>query len=126
MDPLLLTLGDAPAELQAAIREFWGQQEWENAARISYLESGWNWDAEYDSTTETKPCGAYLNSVNGVRVTAEHSIGYFQINACNFPGWNPCHFFNPRQNAGTAHALWDGAGQRWTPWLFSAMALGLV
>lgn len=124
MDATTLTLDSAPDELQLAIAEFWPSSEWDNAARIAYLESGWNWDAEYDSTTEARPCGSVVNYRNGVRITAEHSIGYFQINACNYPGWNAGHLFNARQNAGTAHALWVERG--WAPWYFSAERLNLL
>lgn len=120
----IVTIDDAPAEIADPIREFWPQSEWDNAARIAKLESGWRWDAEYDSTSPDAPCGTLLGTENGVPITAEHSIGYFQINVCNFPVWNPAHFFNARQNAGTAHALWAERG--WEPWYFSAKALGLI
>lgn len=124
MEASELTIHDAPGELRAAIAEFFPEEEWDNAARIAYLESGWNWDAEYDSTTQDHPCGTVVDYRNGVRITAEHSIGYFQINACNYPGWNPGHLFNARQNAGTAHALW--AEREWQPWYFSAEQLNLL
>jgi hypothetical protein len=117
-------IDDAPQELQDPIREFWPQAEWDNAASISFLESAWQWDAENDTRTATAGCGDPLEPRDGVPVTAEHSIGYFQLNACNFPNWNPAHFFNARQNAGTAHALWDQRG--WNPWYFSAKELGLL
>lgn len=117
-------IDDAPEELSSPIKEFWPPEEWGNAASIAYLESQWEWSAENDTTAPGRPCGATLRVVNGVTVTAEHSIGYFQINSCNFPGWNPAHFFNARQNAGTAHALWAARG--WEPWYFSAQKLGLL
>jgi hypothetical protein len=117
-------LDEAPEELQGPIREFWPEVEWDNAATIAFLESGWRWDAVADTTTPASPCGAALSTRGGVVVTAEHSIGYFQINACNFPDWNPGSFFNARQNAGTAHALWAQRG--WSPWYFSARQLGLL
>jgi hypothetical protein len=125
VDPKHLTLSDAPAELQGPIAEFWPPEEWNNAARISYLESGWRWDAEADTRDELHPCGAFLSYRNGVRVVAEWSIGYFQINACNLPdGWRLEHLWNVRQNAGTAHQLWAERG--WSPWYFSAQRLGLL
>lgn len=114
---------DAPAELQDAIKEFFPPEEWDNAAAISWLESGWRWFAENDTTMPGLPCGTVLGSRGDVKVTAEHSISWFQINACNFPSWNPAHLFNTRQNVGTAHALWAERG--WSPWYFSAQALGL-
>jgi hypothetical protein len=117
-------LTDAPLELQDAIREFFPTEQWDNAASIAYLESGWQWNAELNTTTATVPCGAALPPRGDVGISAEHSIGYFQINACNYPSWNPCHLFNVRQNAGTAHALWATRG--WQPWYFSAKTLGLL
>ena len=116
---------DAPAELQAAIAEFWPAEEWNNAASIAKLESGWNAFAEADTTDFEHPCGADLGIREGVRVTAERSIGWFQINACNLPReWKAEHLFNTRHNAGTAHAMWDERG--WSPWYFSAKTLGLL
>jgi hypothetical protein len=117
-------LVDAPEEIQGPIREFWPESEWDNAASISFLESAWKWYAENDTQTPTIGCGSIIGVHDGVSVAAEHSIGYFQINACNFPTWNPAHFFNARQNAGTAHALWVERG--WSPWYFSAKELGLL
>lgn len=125
VNPLMKQVEDAPPELEDAITEFWPQEEWDNAASIAYLESGWRWDALNDSTKGGAiPCGTPLFERDGVTVTAERSIGYFQINSCNFPGWNPCHLYNVRQNAGTAHMLWDQSG--WKPWYFSAQQLGLL
>jgi hypothetical protein len=118
------SLSDAPEELQGPIREFWPEDEWDNAASIAFLESGWRWDAKADTTAPSRPCGSPLSSRGGVVVVAELSIGYFQINSCNFPGWDPCGFYNARQNAGTAHALWAQRG--WSPWYFSARQLGLL
>lgn len=121
----MLSINNAPTELADAIREFFPEPEWDHAASISYLESGWNWDSEYDSTNgDPSQCGVTISVRNGVRITAEHSISYFQINACNYLGWEWAHFFNVRQNVGTAHALWEQRG--WSPWYFSAVALGLL
>jgi len=118
-------ISDAPIELQVAIREFWPESEWDNAAGISWLESEWNAFAEADTTDSTHPCGSTLRYEGGQRIAAERSIGYFQINVCNLPSnWNPCHLYNARHNAGTAHDLW--AGRRWLPWYFSAQKLGLL
>jgi hypothetical protein len=117
-------LVDAPEELAGPIREFFPPEEWDNAAAVSYLESSWRWDALADTTTDLSPCGTTLGARGGVGVTAERSVGYFQINTCNYPDWNPAHFYNVRQNVGTAHALWAARG--WSPWYFSAKALGLL
>lgn len=119
-----MSLADAPCELQCAIREFWPEEEWENAANISQLESGWNAFAVADTRDPEHPCGSYLRTVAGVAVSTEFSLGYFQIDACNFPTWPAERFFNARHNAGTAHALWADRG--WRPWYFSARTLGLI
>lgn len=115
-----------PPELWAVIQQFWPQNEWLNAANISQLESGWDAFADYDSTSDTAPCGTQISTSGGVAVSAEHSVGYFQINVCNYPTWVWQRLWNAYQNAGTAHALWDQAGQRWSPWYFSAQKLGLL
>jgi hypothetical protein len=116
----------APAELSASIREFWPEAEWDNAAAIAELESGWSAFAVADTRTASAPCGAIIRTdPSGVRVAAEYSIGWFQINACNLPpDWIPENLYNTRHNCGTAHAMWAERG--WAPWYFSARALGLI
>lgn len=116
---------DCPIELWVSIQEFWPESEWENAANIARLESGFDAFARNDSTTDASPCGAEIGQRDGVRITAERSIGYFQLNSCNFPDWEWQRFYNARHNAGTAHALWDERGGSWAPWFFSAQKLGL-
>lgn len=124
-EALAITIDDAPAELQDGIRQFWPEDEWTNAARVSLLECGWNAFAENDTRGPGYPCGALLFMKNGVAVRAEWSIGWFQINACNLAvGWKPAHLFNTRHNCGTAHAMWATRG--WSPWYFSATGLGLI
>lgn len=121
----MTTLDDAPAELQVSIKEFWPQAEWDHAAQICELESGFDAFAENDTTEHgTIPCGTVIGSIDGVAISAEHSIGYFQINVCNFPAWPSCRLFNGRHNAGTAHLLWSERG--WQPWYRSAVKLGLI
>lgn len=119
------SIDEAPAELAVSIQEFFPQYAWDEAASIAWLESQWNAFALYDSTSADIPCGAALPPRDGVGITAERSVGYFQINACNFPGWEWQRFYNARHNVGTAHLLWDRAGRLWTPWYFSAKRLGL-
>lgn len=116
----------APDELRVAIAEFWPIGEWENAANIARLESGFDAFALDDTTTASAPCGSALRTVDGVVVAAERSVGYFQVNACNFPEWEWQRLYNARHNAGTAHMLWDQAGRSWRPWYFSAKQLGLI
>lgn len=120
-------ISDAPAELLVTIKEFWPESEWDNAASISFLESGWNAFAVNDTTAPDIPCGALIETTaDGVKISAERSVGYFQINSCNFPEWEWQRFYNARHNAGTAHLLWDQAGGSWSPWYFSAKELGLL
>src|SRR5215212_8751741 len=105
-------IDECPNELAVCIREFWPEEEWDNAAAIAELESDWNAFAIADSRRPNVPCGATVGYRDGVKITAEYSIGYFQINACNFDGWEPARFYNARHNAGTAHLLWETAGRR--------------
>lgn len=114
-----------PAELWDGITEFWPESEWVNAANISQLESDWDAFALNDSATSAGGCGLPIGQRDGVTITSERSVGYFQINSCNFPDWEWQRLYNARHNCGTAHAIWDGAGQRWSPWFFSARKLGL-
>jgi hypothetical protein len=119
-----MVLSQAPLELQDGIREFWPESEWDNAANIAQLESGYNAFAVNDTVTDTSPCGTILRYVDGIAISAELSVGYFQINACSFPSWEWQRLYNARHNAGTAHLLWAGNG--WGPWYWSAKALGLI
>lgn len=121
---LLVNMEDAPCELQCAIKEFWDESEWQNAANIAFLESGWNAFAVADTRDSEHPCGSLLRSVGGVAIFAEFSIGYFQIDTCNFPNWPADRLYNARHNAGTAHLIW--ASQGWGGWYYSAKALGLI
>jgi hypothetical protein len=123
----MTTIDDAPPELRVAIQEFWPENQWDNAASIAQLESGFDAFAVNDSTNPFAPCGTPIGtSADGTVITAERSVGYFQINTCNFPEWEWQRLYNARHNAGTAHMLWDNAAQTWRPWLFSARKLGLI
>jgi len=117
---------DCPIELWVAIQEFWPESEWINAANIARIESGFDAFALDDTATPNGGCGVPIGSRNGVPIVSERSIGYFQINSCNFPDWEWQRFYNARHNAGTAHALWDQNGGNWRPWFFSATELGLI
>jgi hypothetical protein len=119
------SINDAPAELADAIREFWPESEWDHAASIAKLESGWSAFACADTRSESNPCGSVLEVRNGITIRAEWSIGWFQINACTLPAdWSPAHLYNTRHNVGTAHDMWSRRG--WSPWFFSAERLGLL
>lgn len=119
-----LTINDAPCELRCGIREFWPDSEWDNAARISWLESKWNPFAVADTRRVDAPCGTRIYTIGGIDIFSEYSLGYFQLNACDFPTWPAERFFNARHNAGTAHDLWSRRG--WSPWFLSATTLGLL
>jgi hypothetical protein len=116
--------GKCPQELRVCISEFWPSNEWANASAVAWLESGFNAFAVDDTTSDEHPCGSFLRLANGVEVSAERSVGYFQINSCNYPDWEWQRLYNARHNAGTAHLLWSTRG--WQPWYFSATELGLI
>lgn len=121
---LLPDLGAAPLELQDGIREFFPESEWLNAAHISWLESGWDAFAVADTRTRDNPCGSLLRTIGGVDIFAELSVGYFQLNFCDFPTWEWQRGYNARHNCGTANAIW--ADRAWAAWYYSARALGLL
>lgn len=121
---LRILVTDCPDELAYAIIEFWPEGEWDNAASIANLESALDAFAVANTVDADHPCGALIAITNGVAVTAELSVGYFKMNACNYPSWEWQRFYNARHNAGTAHALWAKRG--WSPWYFSATKLGLI
>ena len=116
---------ECPIELWVAIQEFWPESEWINAANIAKLESGFDAFALDDTATPNGGCGVPIGEHNGVRIFSERSVGYFQINSCDFPDWEWQRLYNARHNAGTAHLLYDNAGQSWRPWFFSSQQLGL-
>lgn len=120
----MVTISDAPLELQVSIQEFWPDSEWDNAAAIAQLESNYDAFAIANTVDADHPCGAIIGQRDGVNVSAERSIGYFQINSCNFPDWEWQRLYNARHNAGTAHMLW--AEQGWGAWYYSAHKLGLI
>jgi hypothetical protein len=120
----MISLSDAPLELQVAISEFFPAEEWDNAADISRLESNWDAFALNDSTDAAHPCGSLLRVQDGISITAERSVGYFQINSCNYPDWEWQRLYNARHNTGTAHMIWQAQG--WGAWYFSAKKLGLI
>lgn len=118
------SIDDAPYELADAVREFFPSEEWNNAVSVAFLESGWNAFSVRDTTNADHPCGASVGAIGGVPITAELSVGWFQINSCNFPSWEWQRLYNTRHNVGTAHLLWSVRG--WAPWHFSAATLGLI
>lgn len=114
-----------PDELWYSVAEFFPESEWENACNIARLESAFDAFALRDTATQAGGCGIAIGESDGVRITSERSVGYFQINACDFPDWEWQRLYNARHNAGTAHLLWSGNND-WSPWFFSARKLGLI
>lgn len=107
-----------------AIQEMFPPEEWENAANVALLESGWDAFAVANTVDEEHACGSIIGHRDGVAIAAERSVGYFQINSCNYPDWEWQRLYNARHNAGTAHMIWQSQG--WRAWYFSAKALGLI
>lgn len=107
-----------------AIAEFFPDDQLVNAAAVAELESNFNAFALDDTVDAAHPCGSIIGERGGVQISAERSVGYFQINACNYPDWEWQRLYNARHNAGTAHMIWDRQG--WRAWYFSALKLGLL
>lgn len=118
------SIDEAPLELQDGIRKYFDASQWDNAASIARLESNWDAFAVGDTTRADAPCGSLLRTVDGVDVFAERSVGYFQINSCNYPTWEWQRLYNADHNCGTAHMIWVSQG--WQAWYFSAKQLGLI
>lgn len=126
--PLVMddAIDQAPPELQACIKSLWPEEEWNNAAAISKLESGWNAFAVRDTTDTDHPCGSFVGAYRGVPVSAELSVGYFQINYCVHDvdsDWRK--LWNADFNTRVAFHLWQQRGN-WSDWYFSALQLGLI
>lgn len=115
---------DCPVELRELIKHWWPETEWNNAASVAFLESGLDPFARLDTRTPDSPCGSVVSDDSGVTITAELSIGYFQINTCNYPDVEPERFYNGALNVAYAFTLWRA--RAWGPWLFSAEKLGLI
>lgn len=121
---MLKSIDEAPDDLAYEIKRY-DDWDWDEAASISWLESGWRWDELNDTVkTSGRRCGEVIKVIDEIPVTAEISCSYFQLNSCDYPGTPIWFFFNTKQNVGTAHALWNERG--WEPWFFSARELGLL
>lgn len=120
--------GDAdrvpPDELVALVQRYWPWSEWSNALAISLKESGWDNEAFANTVDDAHPCGAIVGTFRGQPVSAERSVGYFQLNLCNYPSEVETDLRTPEGNVAEAHALWAARG--WQPWYFTALELGLL
>lgn len=94
------TIASAPSWLQDLIRAHFPQREWDNAARISYAESGWS-------------PNAWANT------DIEDSRGLFQINIRAHPNVAGQNMFDPALNVQYAALL--QAAQGWNPWSTKAV-----
>jgi murein DD-endopeptidase MepM/ murein hydrolase activator NlpD len=103
-------VNSAPARLRAAITKRWPRSEWDNAAAISFNETGGSWkeDAHKDDAIED-------------------SRGVFQVNVRpnanpQFAGWD---LFDYETCALAAYEIWSGSGNSWRAWS-TAPGLGLA
>lgn len=117
--------GIAPDDLSEYIRQYFPEDEWENAARVSYYESGWRDDAENDTRWRVNGrCGErYWYSDEVGWADTEWSIGYFQINICAHGG-DKAFWTDAENNVKEAADLFDAEG--WRPWLVTARRLHLL
>lgn len=116
--------GLAPRDLSAAIMDAFPYDVWTDAARVSYHESGWRFDAELNTLDRGGGrCGVrYWFSDEVGWATTEQSVGYFQINVCAH-GHDRAYWQNARNNVNKAGALFASEG--WSPWRVTARRLGL-
>lgn len=118
--------GTAPDDLSGAIRRYFPESEWRNAAEVSYLESG-HWSSRAVRDTRYRAggrCGVPIGTLDdGTPIVSEWSIGYFQINACahggDFEQWSDAD-----NNVRKAAELWRSSG--WRPWFITARTLHLL
>lgn len=122
---LVVPEGSAPPRLSAAIMAFWPEDLWWDAARVSYYESSWKYNAVNDTRHKAGgQCGVrywYSDEVGWAQT--EYSIGYFQINACVY-GYDQDYWEQPDHNAAKAIQLYNNGG--WSHWVVTARRLGLI
>lgn len=117
--------GLAPPRLSAAIMAFWPEENWGDAAMVSYGESSWKYNAVNDTRWRGGgECGVrYWYSDEVGWATTEYSVGYFQINICAH-GFNQDYWEQPDHNVAKAVRLYHESG--WSPWTVTARRLGLM
>lgn len=117
--------GKAPPGLSQGIMSFWPYDVWTDAARLSYLESGWRYDAVNNTLWRANgQCNQrYYLDPPGIWAQTEHSVGYFQINICAH-GHDEDYWKLPDHNCSKAADLYNQSG--WQPWSYSAGQLGLL
>lgn len=116
--------GVAPDELSNAIRRFWPESEWSNAASVAYLESHWRANAIADTRAKGGgQCNIPYTLSDGRAALTEYSVGYFQINICAHGG-TFAEWADPETNVSYAASLYRARGN-YGAWHYSAVRLGL-
>lgn len=118
--------GTAPDDLSDAIRRYFPESEWQNAARVSWHESShWYRLAERNTLDQAGGlCGVVIGRLpNGDVYYSEQSIGYFQINRCSH-GHDREYWRDADNNVRKAAELWHES--RWRPWYETGKLLHLV
>lgn len=114
-----------PPELRVAIQGFWPEEEWEHAAAISNLESGWRLNARAYVTQDQVNDWNRLHP-DDIR-SVEDSRGPFQVNIYAHPWADAGRLLTDWAYASWAgRVVWLRAGGRWSPWFYSAKKLGLL
>ncbi len=104
-----------PPELRAGIQHYWPEGEWENAAAISNLESGWRLAARA-YVTDPLPGNS-----------PEDSRGPFQVNIYVHTWAEANRLLRDWDYSSWAgHEVWQRAGGSWRPWFYSARTLRLL
>jgi hypothetical protein len=117
--------GAPPEDLDRAIRQYWPESQWQNAARMAYVESnGWKRDAERNTLGRAGGrCNIPIGTLpDGTPILSEQSVGYFQINVCAH-GHDRAYWIDTDHNVSYAAQLYREKG--WGPWQVSARLLGL-
>lgn len=117
--------GNAPIAFSTAVRKYFPRDQWVNAARVSYYESGWRSNATNDTRWRANgQCSVrYWLESAGIWALTEYSVGYFQINICAHGG-DADHWSDVDNNVKKAGELFRASG--WHPWAYTAGRLGLI
>lgn len=118
--------GLAPRDLSDAIKRYWPESIWTDAARVAYIESaGWNRTAERNTLDRAGGrCNVPIGTLSdGTPIVSEQSVGYYQINVCAH-GHDRDYWTDADNNVRYARRLYDESG--WHPWTVTAKKLGLL
>ena len=122
---IVTPFGLAPSDLSDALRKYWPESLWTDAARVAYPESaGWKRNAERNTLAQAGGrCNVPIGYINGVRIVSEDSVGYFQINVCSH-GHDREYWLDVDNNVRGAYEIYRSEG--WGAWQFTARSLGLI